>query len=134
MYAKIHPIKHTIRCISFWKYCSDSTQGRVHFIWKCICAFYSRCRKKAKKRMLNLHANICCCRNTATCFLLCDIKGTQKSLQRHCYRLFLNVFSKTQMSMGLNLQHVHLESSTTFLTPPPHHHHPILKYINSLFL
>ena len=35
--------------------------------------------KKAKKRVLNLHANICCCRNTATCFLLHDIKGTKKT-------------------------------------------------------
>ena len=29
--------------------------------------------------MLNLHAKICCCINTATYFLSCDIKGTQKT-------------------------------------------------------
>ena len=51
----------------------------VHFIWKCTCTSHLRCRKKAKKSMLNLHANMHCCRNTATYFLSHDIKGTKKT-------------------------------------------------------
>ena len=117
-------------------YPSEGTQVGLYILYGNVCVhFIQDAEKKAKKCVLNLHANICCCRNTATFFYCMISRVPKKPLQRHCYRLYLNVFSKTKMSMCLNLQHVHLKSATTFLTPPP----PLppiifVKYINILFL
>ena len=102
-----------------------------------MCAFHSRCKKKQKKCALNLHAYICCCRNTATCFLSCDIKGTKKTSAKALLQVVFKCIFKNWNEYGFELVTCSTEKSLTiptFLFLPPHCYHPILKYINILFL
>ena len=63
LYAKKQPIKHTIRCISYWKYCSDSTRGRVQHKQFPVALTYALMIDKAQGQLLHhmrllLHTNI----------------------------------------------------------------------------
>ena len=59
-------------------YPSEGTQVGLYILYGNVCVHFIQDAEKKQKTHVKCACNICCCRNTATFFLSCSIKGTKK--------------------------------------------------------
>ena len=86
----------------FFLYPSKGAPVHLYILYGNVHVHFIQDAEKKQKCALNLHAYICCCRNTATCFLLHYIKGTKKTSAKALLQVVFKFILKTKMSMGLN--------------------------------